>query len=242
MSGKSVGIGIFNTSNFATTKLCIDNLLQSTKYPIKLYVYDCDEEFNLDRLEYFKNLPNDPYYFAPDSSKNLNQLKSDFIQFCNEDFICILPITCLVGNGWVEDLIYNYNQFENVGIISIKSNETKCQITALPSVHTNSDSEAIFKNVWVSENSYISGLMFFEQKLSNMFFRLSFGKLHNTSLYDDKDLSIMSNLLGLNNFYIFKQNVIYLNTETEVSACDSDELSYLEIEFKKYVNNIFRNK
>jgi hypothetical protein len=181
----------------------------NTNLDFNLYVYDIDEESSLEMIEYVQELNNssckdylDKYphkYFKVDTMP-LNEIKSMFMVESKEEYLCIMPNDCYVGKNWLEELIYNYTQCQNTGIISIKNQATKCSLSVLP---YNSDKlEIDLSNVWLGENNFVEGLMFFNRQMANNLYPLMFGVKEKIFAYSDDEMSFVSNLMGKNNFYI----------------------------------------
>lgn len=206
-----IAICVINYNLFGLTKYCIENLLAKTHLPVSLYVYDMDEEGDIDKMEYLINTSTK--YFRADG-KSLNTIKSMFMLDSTEDYLCIVPISCLVGRNWLEDLLYNYTQCQNSGILSIKSQTTKCELSVLP--YDNNENELVLSNVWLGEKNFVNGVMFFDRKISNNLYPLTFGRDNNINAYAEDEMSFISNLLGKNNFYILKQILVHLEIENDV--------------------------
>lgn len=204
-----IAICVINYDSFGLTKYCIENLISKTNLPVSIYVYDIDEKSDINKIEYFNNFK----YFRSDG-KTLNEIKSTFMRESTEDYLCIVPITCLVGRNWLEDLLYNYTQCQNTGVLSIKSQTTKCELSVLP--YNSNENDLILSNVWLGEKNFVSGIMFFNRKISNNLYPLMFGRDNNVNAYADDEMSFVSNLLGKNNFYILKQILVHLEIENEI--------------------------
>ena len=228
----NIAICIINYDSFGLAKYCIQNLISKTHLPVTIYVFDMDEESNIEKIEYFKNFK---YYIA--NGKSLNQVKSMFMLECTEDYLCIMPISCLVGRNWLEDLLHNYTQCQNAGILSIKNQITECELSVLP--FNSNENELVLSNVWLGEKNFVSGIMFFDLKIANYLYPLMFGKDNNINAYADDEMSFASNLLGKNNFYILKQNIVHLEIENDVLFPKKTIENTME--FRKYANELAKS-
>lgn len=226
-----VAICVINYNSFGLTKYCIENLLSKTNIPVSLYIYDLDDDSDINKIEYFNNLT-EKYYKV--DGKSLNEVKSMFMLESTEEFLCIFPISCLVGRNWLEDLLYNYTQCQNSGVLSIKSQTTICELSVLP--YNSEEQELVLYNVWLGQSNFVGGIMFFDRKISNNLYPLMFGKDRNINAYADDEMSFVSNLLGKNNFYILKQILVHLEIVNDVLF----PIKTIEdtISFRKYANQL----
>jgi hypothetical protein len=226
-----IAICVINYNSFGLAKYCIENLIKKTHLPISLYVYDMDIESDINKVEYFNDL-NAKYFRV--NGKTLNEVKSMFMLESTEDYLCIVPISCLVGRNWLEDLLHNYSQCQSTGILSIKNQTTICELSVLP--YNNDEKELVLSNVWLGEKNFVSGIMFFDKKISNNLYPLMFGRDSNINAYADDEMSFVSNLLGKNNFYILKQNIVHLEIENDILF--PKKTFENTIEFRKYANEL----
>jgi hypothetical protein len=228
----NIAICIINNNSFGLTKYCIENLIAKTYLPVSIYVYDMDENSDINKIEYFNNFK----YFKVDD-KTLNDVKSMFVIESTEDYLCIVPISCLVGRNWLEDLLYNHTQCQNAGILSIKNQFTECELSVLP--YSSDENELVLSNVWLGENNFVSGIMFFDRKIANYLCPLMFRRDRNINAYADDEMSFVSNLLGKNNFYILKQNLVHLEIENDI-LFPKKTIEHTQ-EFRKYANKLAKS-
>jgi hypothetical protein len=209
---KEVAIFIANYKSFPLTADCIDNIKNVTGLNYKLYVYDLDPETDIDEVEYFHSLwVSGEHSYVSFESQNLTQAFFDFLKTSTEEYKCIMPINHIVSRGWLEELIFQHKKFNDVGVLSIKSNNTKCEVSSLPCFINDQDKSTSF--VWVSSNNFVDGILFFNQRLSQIYQdRL----LPNEVVDISKSMSFVAQIMMKNNFYITEQNAIYLNIENEV--------------------------
>jgi hypothetical protein len=241
-----IAVCIINYKSFEYTKFCIDNLRINTNLDFNLYVYDIDEQSSLEMIEYIQELNNlsckdylDKYphkYFKVDTIP-LNEIKSMFMIESKEEYLCIIPNNLYVGQNWLEDLIYNYTQCQNTGIISIKNQTTKCKLSVLPFDSDNDEIE--LKNVWLGDNNFVEGIMFFDRKMANGLYPLMFGKEEKINGYTDDEMSFVSNLMGKNNFYILKQSVkkVYISNQ----LLFTHKTPQNDVLFRKYANELAKS-
>jgi len=122
-----------------------------------------------------------------------------------------MPINHIVSRGWLGELIYQHKKFNDVGVLSIKSNNTKCVISSLPCFINDQNHATSF--VWLSHSNFVDGILFFNQELSQIYQE----KLLPNEVVDiSKSISFVAKIMMKNNFYITEQNAIYLNIENEV--------------------------
>ena len=224
-----IAICVINYDSFGLTKYCIENLISKTNLPVSIYVYDMDIKSDINKIEYFNKFK----YFRADG-KTLNEVKSTFMNESTENYMCIVPISCLVGRNWLEDLLYNYTQCQNTGILSIKNQTTQCELSVLP--YNSNKNDLVLSNVWLGEKNFVSGVMFFDRKISNNIYPLMFGKDNNINAYADDEMSFVSNLLGKNNFYILKQILVHLEVVNDVLFTQKTIENTKQ--FKKYANEL----
>jgi hypothetical protein len=239
----NIAVCIINNNSFDFTRMCVNNLLAKTKLSVNLYIYDMDEYSNIEKMEFIDYLsgsnwseideePKHKYFNA--HGKTLTEIKSMFMVVSKEKYLCYVPISCLVGNNWLEDLIYNYTECQNAGIVSIKNQTTKCKLSVLP--FNDLENELVLNNVWLGEGNCVEGLMFFDRDMVNNLYPLMFGVEQNIQTHSDYEMSLVSNLKGKNNFYILKQTLLNLQIPNQVlfpkfthdGAC----------EFRKYANEL----
>ena len=109
-----------------------------------------------------------------------------------------------------------------------------CELSVLP--FNSDENELVLSNVWVDKKNFVSGVMFFDRKISNNLYPLMFGRANNINAYADDEMSFISSLLGKNNFYILKQILVHLEIENNVLF--PKKTIENTIEFKKYANEL----
>lgn len=239
----NIAVCIINNDSFGYTKFCINNLLAKTKLSVNLYIYDMDEFSNIEKMEFRDYLsdnnwsgidyePRNKYFNV--YGKTLSEIKSMFMVDSKEKYLCYIPISCLVGNNWLEDLLYNYTECQNAGIVSIKNQTTKCKLSVLP--FNDLENELALKNVWLGEGNFVEGLMFLDRDMANNLYPLMFGVEKNIQTHSDYEMSLVSNLKGKNNFYILKQTLLNLQIPNEVLFPVHTHDG--AVEFRKYANDL----
>jgi len=231
---------------FEYGRFCIETIRKNTNLPFNLYIHNIDKFSTIEMIEYFnehnnwsdeKNETECTHKYYASHDKSLSEIKSEFMLNTKEDYLCFMPINSYVGQNWLEDLIYNYTQCQNTGLISIKNQKTKCKLSVLP---FNSDEDEIeLKNVWLGDNNFVEGLMFFDRKMANSLYPLMFGKEEKIDGYTDDEMSFVSNLMGKNNFYILKQSLkkVYISNK----LLFTHKTPQNDLLFRKYANNLAKS-
>lgn len=241
-TSNNVAIFIANHDSFILTQNCINNLIDKTTYPFTLYIYNMSKVDDIDEIEYFNHVCKSyGHKLIQEKYNHVSEAYQSFINSMDADYICFLPNTEIVSKGWIEELIYNYNKFDSCGIISIKSQETHCDLT-LMQLNPNS-TEADSSYVWVgNNNARISGLLFFDRKfkdeISDAFSEelsvKAYGIFGLKKLRINDVLSILASLNCKNNFYIMNQNVIHIDYINDFLYFDIDE-GYIQV-LKEFAN------
>jgi hypothetical protein len=213
---QDVAIFIANYKSFPLIADCIDNIKNVTVFNYKIYVYDLDPETDVDSAEYFRSLTVDGVhsyirYEAKFLFLSLTEAFFDFLKKSTEEYKCVMPINHIVWSGWLEELIFQHKKFNDVGVLSIKSNNTKCEVSVMPCFINDQNKSTSF--VWVSSDNFVDGILFFNQNLS---------EIYRDRLFSDevvgiaKSISFIAQTKMKNNFYITEQNAIYLDIENDV--------------------------
>jgi hypothetical protein len=213
---QDVAIFIANYKSFPLIADCIDNIKNVTVFNYKIYVYDLDPETDVDSAEYFRSLTVDGVhsyirYEAKFLFLSLTEAFFDFLKKSTEEYKCVMPINHIVSSGWLEELIFQHKKFNDVGVLSIKSNNTKCEVSVMPCFINDQNKSTSF--VWVSSDNFVDGILFFNQNLS---------EIYRDRLFSDevvgiaKSISFIAQTKMKNNFYITEQNAIYLDIENDV--------------------------
>lgn len=205
-------IGIYLVVNdlYYQTKYCIENLTSKTERNIRLHILDNgsqDERV----INYLKEISKNNTCFVKrlDYPVSLSEAYNTIIQYSYQELFCLFPVNVLVNEFWCEELISEYTQAENPGIIGIRNGFESLKLSTI--IYKSNDPEGYLKNVWISENNNVDGLMFMSREKFN-----KIGNF-NTKLdapgYESAELCFRFLAHGMTNFYIQKHTCSRANLD-----------------------------
>jgi hypothetical protein len=221
-----------NDSYYQFTEL-LNNLENNTGIDAQYYIFNNESKderihnhlLGLDVNKYTVNLLS-----KVSKAKALNYL----INACKEKYLCIVPINYLVNKMWLEDLYYNYRNCPEAGVISIRNGFEKIFIS--PVMFHNELNQEVLKNVWVSNNGSVEGLLFFNKEKIKSYYDENLDAVN----CEDIDFTFNCFCQGYQNFYITGQNAIRLTFAKNKNYVEKKK-SDLEIVNKKWNEIIKRN-
>ena len=232
------GICIVVHNNYFTTRYALENLIEKTKIKHRLYIVDnSSEEKHLS--DYCKQLcaKTGGYYKLLTDKHTYSQALNKMLSIVSQKYVVVFPINAIVQQNWLEDLIYYQNIIPTVGVNSIRS--TFDTLHWMPLIHKcESMPEDELKNILITENNSIEGIMCFEKDRCYQI-GLFDEKLQNAG-FEQAEFCFRMASLGLNNIYIRKQ--------TYVKAHLSDEMLFPKKtkegmdEFKTNVDWMIKNQ
>lgn len=198
---------------FYQTRYCIENLIEKTKLPIRLYLWNNASE-DIEVQIYCNELieKNNAKYGMCSTKYSISECYNKLIDMVEEDNICIFPINILVNKNWLEDLVASKSQTEKTGIISIRKGIN--DLALQPILHTSIISEDILKGVFCNKNNSVEGILYFKKVLYN-----EIGKFDdNLSAigYEQMEYCFRVNRKGYRNYYIRNQTCVAIKTDNEV--------------------------
>jgi hypothetical protein len=222
-------------------KHCISNIFTNTHYDHAVYIYNLNSEISIDEREYFTTLNEQfGYKYIHFYETNIYNAFIHFLTNSKEQYKCVVPISHFVSSEWIQELIYQYNKFDDCGVLSIKSQETNCELSVLSCAKNDPNNDTDL--VWFSANNFVEGLLFFDDKISSKYLEyVDDGE----SVGINVSLSILSNLLSKHNFYINQQNLIELKIHNEVLFPNerqiANNITKFANELKIKINKINKN-
>jgi len=156
-----VAIFMITNNNFFDTKFCIENLIENTNVPYRLYILNLNTT-DTDFISYLDSLPLKVNCFVTHIKKDISlaSIYNKMLDMVYQKYVVIMPCNVLVNCNWLIDLIHSYNCIENSGCISIKSSTENLYLTSiLFSSTTNLEDE--MKTVYVNRTNIISNFLFF---------------------------------------------------------------------------------
>ena len=201
-----VGICVVVHNNYFTTRYALENLLDKTKVKTRLYIVDiASEEKHLS--DFCMNLCSKTggYYKLLPEKQTYAQALNKILSIVTQKYVVIFPVNAIVHHNWLEDLLYYQSIIPTVGINSIRS--TFDNLHWMPLIHhCDSMPEDELKNVLITENNSVEGIMCFEKD-----------RCYQIGLFDEKlqhqgfeqaEFCFRMASLGLNNIYIRKQTFV----------------------------------
>jgi len=201
-----VGICIVTHNDFFTTKVAIDRLLKKTNIKPRVYIVD-NGSTDQRVVNYCAEIcsKNAGYFRIIKEGKNYSQAINEVLRIVTQKYCVVFPVNALVHQNWLEDLIHNLKSIPSVGIASIRSGNENVHF--MPLLH-NCDSmpEDELKNILITENNSIEGIMCFERS-----------KFDHVGLFDEKlqhtgfeqaEFCFRTASLGMNNIYIRRQTCV----------------------------------
>ena len=161
-------------------------------------------------------------------SESMNAL----IQACKSEYVVIFPSNIMVGENWLEELIYNIKSFPNSGCVGI------------PDVFSDLDLQPILNeadellNVRISNNNIIEGVMIFKRELLTDEVGNYYDKLFDFTGFEQIEFSLKFAFEGHKNFYVRKNFTVKLPLEdNKLFARKSQASANLLNEFvKSHIN------
>ena len=163
-------------------------------------------------------------------SESMNAL----IQSCKSEYVVIFPSNIMVGENWLEELLYNIKSFPNSGCVGI------------PDIFSDTEQQPILNesdelvNVRISNNNIIEGVMIFKRDLLTDEVGNYFDKLFDFTGFEQIEFTLKFAFEGHKNFYVRKNFTIKLPLEdNKLFARKSKESANLLNDFvKTHINFI----
>lgn len=207
-----IGVCIVVNDSYQQTKYCIENLIAKTECNIRLHILDNGSEDER-VINYLKDISRDNKCFLKrvEYPLPLSEAYNMIIQYSYQEMFCLFPINVLVNDFWCEELLSEYSQCENPGVIGIRTGLEN--FTLSPIIYKSDEPEPKLKNVWISENNDINGIMFMSrEKLSHVG---NFYTQLDASGYEVAELCFRFSANGMNNFYIPKHTCSRVDIENK---------------------------
>lgn len=209
---KEVGVCLVVNDCYHETKYCIENLTSKTRYNIRLHILDNGSE-DARVTEYLKEISKDNkcFFIRVEKPLPLGEAYNMIIQYSYQEYCCIFPINILVNDLWCEELVSEYTDSENAGVISIRSGRENVSLSTI--MHKSENPEGRMKNVWFTSNNAVDGILFFAREhleKTGMFdIRL------NAEGYETAEFTFRFAAHGMNNYYIAKHTCSKVDIENK---------------------------
>ena len=225
-----VGIFMVTNDNFFETKYCIENLIQKTKSPFRLYILNfntSDKEF----ISFLNHLPLIANCFITHLTRTtMAQAYNKMLDMAYQKYIVFMPYNALVNDNWIIDLIHSYNCIENSGCISIKYTTENLYLTSVL-FSTMASSKDQMRTVYANKTNTIKDFIFFgKDRLSKV------GKISNVDDLNGLELSEFSFRFlghGYINYYLKYQSCVRLKVKDELVFPEITEIS--KTKFKQQI-------
>lgn len=211
---KQISVCIVTHNSYWETRYCIENLMAKTNMPYRLYIID-NASTDVRIKDYCRKVcvQNKGYFKELKDCISLSEAWNHAIKIVGEDLCVLFPMNCLVNNNWLEDLWSSHEVIQNVGCVAIRNGFEKLHF--MPMVHSDVNSqEDPLKNVFISSNNSVEGVMMFDPKI-----------LHQTGYLDTQlqfrgceflEWVFRVSALGFQNIYIRNQTLIQLHLNNDV--------------------------
>ncbi len=199
----TIGICIIVEDNYYQFTELLKNLSNHTVMDFHYYILDNDSKDEIIH-NHLLSLSKDKYTIKLSEKVSKSSALNQFIKECKEQYVCIVPTNYLVGLLWLEDLLYNYKNCPDAGVISIRNGFDKIFIS--PILFQDENSQDILKNVWVSNSGSIEGILFFDKEKIKTYFDENL----DAKNCEEIDFTFDVFCKGFQNFYITGQNAIRL--------------------------------
>ena len=209
-----VGICIVTHNDFFTTKIVIDRLLEKTNIKPRLYIVD-NGSTDQRLIDYCSEIckKGGGYFRIVKEAKNYSQSINEILRIVTQKYCVIFPVNAIVHQNWLEDLIHNLKSVPSVGIASIRSGNENVHF--MPLLHKcDSMPEDELKNILITENNSIEGIMCFER---SKFDQVGFfdEKLQHRG-FEQAEFCFRTASLGMNNIYIRRQTCVKIPLGNDV--------------------------
>lgn len=174
--------------------------IKRIKAEIELIVINCTAENSIDT--YFKNIAD---VILQSNKDNLASLYSECLRIAKNDLICIVESGLFVGEDWLINLIYNYTEIENSGVIGIAEDITEMEI--LPLINKRDDYCYIINAVTKTVENFI----FFDKK--RLYLVGGFDQSIDLYKNETNQFALRTHAIGFINYYISNQTCVSCNTK-----------------------------
>lgn len=205
----SLAVFIVVNNFYQQTKFCIENLCKKTNIDLKLHILDNGSK-DKRVTEYLEKLCLEKKWKLTKKEQpvKLSEAYNTIMQSIDSKFYCVFPLNVIVNKNWAERLIFEYQNCQEAGVISIKNGEEELKF--LPILY----SDDYVKNVWLSEDNTIEGIMFTEkEKILKVGL---FDEKNKIQGFEQKDWSFRFSGNGFKNFYINQNSCIKLEYNNEI--------------------------
>lgn len=231
----NISVCIVVNDLFYETKFCIDNLLSKTQIKPEIIIFNNNSE-DLKYNKYFEELKENHNLKIINSNQtlNLSQCYNELIKNSSNNFICFFPVNTLVNKNWLEDLLFNYKNCVNPGVIGIRNGLEDIKLT--PILFNEEVKGDVLNHVWVTDKGFIEGIMFLDKdKLKE----IEFDENTLCKGYESIDFSLRVFFLTYLNFYITKQNCYKINLSNTIlfPKKGKEESDYFNLKIKRIIKN-----
>ena len=144
-------------------------------------------------------------YSAPIRESYAEEMNS-LINIGDSEYLVIFQSNLLVEDNWCEELLFNSKHIVNAGCVGI-ANAYKDDLSYIPLLTVNDD----LKNVWVSKNNMIEGIIMVKRSLITQDIGW-IDKLFDNTGFEQGAFSLKLSFSGKNNFYIRKHRALEMET------------------------------
>lgn len=235
---KPIAVCILTNNLYFETRYVIENLIAKTKCKIRLYIFD-NASTDQRIIEYCHNLCKETkgYFKALPKVESISEATNKMIKIIDQENCVLFPVNCLVNNNWLEDLLFYSKNIDNLGCISIRNTFEKVHL--MPILHkTTSKPEDELKNIYITENNSVEGLMFFKRSIIDQI-----GLMDERLQYpgcDYLELCFRFSAHGYHNIYIRNQTLIKLNLDNQIIFPTKTKESVEEL--KQQIEIMYKNQ
>jgi len=209
-----VAVCIITNNSVFETIYCLERLMSTTNVNFRFHILD-NASSDKRIIDYCKALCEETKgYFKPVSRRiSTAEASNLLLNTVYQQFCVTMPVNILVSNNWLEDLLTAHNSCSKSGCVSIRNGNEKLHF--MPIIHEQLLSpEDILKNVHITENNIVNGLMMFDMdRLKEVG---EFDERLKAPGFEFMEFCFRFSANGYKNYYIMRNSCVRTKLENEV--------------------------
>lgn len=155
--------------------------------------------------EYLKNIADK---IVDVTGKNKYEAYNKLFTLCEGEYVCVISNNVFPQKNWLSEIIFNYENIKNSGVVSICNDVTDAN--CIPLVNHENDT---FHNVIVPQDNLIKNECLYVFLREHLFLIGGFDTTSHLYGNEFKHLQLRYSYMLYNNYYIPNQSVVTINEE-----------------------------
>lgn len=232
MDNKKIYVCVLSSEELSgLTDLCLKTFTENAGYPFRFIFLNIGhstletDQLNVLYHDYTLirttnnefNLKIDKVFSSTFEAKQyiFDALRND-ASYSDVDFLCFLPVNCLIGQNSLVKLLTAYNEYLNCGILGLREYHHKNTLSHY--TFESSTSELTPQPIWQESFNFVTGLQFMSKQIAKEIGYLKYNDQYPSPIYEEMELCAWSSILAKKrNFYIFNGSAHYFRPLNNLS-------------------------